>query len=174
MLRNREVYQRWRNYLRDNPRRLLLKREHPDLLRPFFNLQLGSYMYNGIGNRAFLTAPHRLAVRVSRRLTGEALDREVARYIAIAKEGTVLISPAISPGEKRIMREAFDLHMPTIVVLRNGFSPLSKPKGEQIDACAEGRLLMLSVWEHSNERQKLTAYDCQQMNLMALELANSR
>ena len=33
------------------------------------------------------------------------------------------------------------------------------------------RLLMLSAWEHLNERIALTAHDCQQMNLMALELA---
>ena len=82
----------------------------------------------------------------------------------------MLISPAISPGEKAVMRQAFNLHLPIIVVLRNGFAPLSKPKGEQFDACAQGRLLMLSVWEHVNERLSLTSADCQQMNLMALEL----
>ena len=171
VLRNHDEYQRWKHYLRDNPRRLLMKREHPDLLRPFFNLQMGSHTYNGIGNRALLTAPQRLAVRVSRRLTGKELDAEVARYIEAARNGTVLISPAISPGEKRVMREAFDLHLPTIVVLRNGFTTLSKPKGEQFDACSEGRLLMLSAWEHTNERITLTANDCVQMNLMAQELS---
>lgn len=62
-------------------------------------------------------------------------------------------------------------HLPIIVVLRNGFTPLSKPKGEQFDACAQGRLLMLSAWAHQNERITLTAFDCQQMNLMALELS---
>ena len=171
VLRNNDEYQRWKHYLRDNPRRLLMKREHPDLLRPFFNLQLGSHTYNGIGNRALLTDPQRLAVRVSRRLTGKELDAEVARYIEAARNGTVLISPAISPGEKRVMREAFNLHLPTIVVLRNGFTTLSKPKGEQFDACSEGRLLMLSAWEHTNERITLTANDCVQMNLMAHELS---
>ena len=29
---------------------------------------------------------------------------------------------------------------------------------------------MLSAWPHSNKRIILTAYDCQQMNLMAQEL----
>ena len=171
VLRTHDEYQRWKHYLRDNPRRLLMKREHPDLLRPFFNLPLGSHTYNGIGNRALLKAPRRLAVRLSRRLTGQQLDAEVARYIEAARGGTVLISPAISPGEKRVMRQAFDLGLPTIVVLRNGFTPLSKPRGEQFDACSEGRLLMLSAWAHTNERIALTALDCQQMNLMALELS---
>ena len=174
LLQREGQLQRWTDYLRDNPRRLLMKCERPELLRPFFNLRLGSHSYNGIGNRALLSAPQRMAVRVSRRLTGQQLEAEVARYMEAARSGTVLISPAISPGEKRVMRQAFDLHLPTIVVLRNGFTPLSKPQGEQFDACAEGRLLMLSAWEHTNERITLTAYDCQQLNLMALELSQIR
>ena len=171
VLRTDDEYQRWKHYLRDNPRRLLMKRERPELLHPFFNLCLGSHCYNGIGNRALLSAPQRMAVRVSRRLTGQQLEAEVARYMEAARNGTVLISPAISPGEKRVMRQAFDLHLPTIVVLRIGFTPLSKPQGEQFDGCAQGRLLMLSAWEHTNERVTLTASDCQQMNLMAIELS---
>lgn len=83
----------------------------------------------------------------------------------------LVTSPAISPGEKRVMRTVFDMGLPTVVVLRNGVTPLSKPKGEQFDASAQGRLLTLSAWPHCNERITLTAYDCQQMNLMALELS---
>ena len=172
VLRNEEEYQRWKHYLRDNPRRLLMKRERPELLKPFFGLQLGAHTYNGIGNRALLTAPRRMAVRISRRLTDAQLEAEVARYIEAARQGAVLISPAISPGEKRVMRQAFDEHLPVVVVVRNGFTPFSKPKGEQFDACSQGRLLILSAWQHQNERHTLTAADCQQMNLMALELAS--
>ena len=161
----------WKNYLHDNPRRLLMKREHPEFLRPFFQLRLGSHTYNGIGNRALLSAPSRVSVRISRRLTPEQLEAETARYLSAARAGTVLISPAISPGEKRVMRAAFDEGLPTVVIMENGFTPLSKPHGEQFEACADGRLLMLSAWEHHNERRTLTAYQCQQMNLMALELS---
>lgn len=174
VLRTDDEYQRWKHYLRDNPRRLLMRRERPELLRPFFNLRMGSYNYNGIGNLELLKAPKRLAVRVSRRLIAEQLEAEVARYVEAAQSGAVLISPAISPGEKRVMRQAFDQHLPTIVVLRNGFTPMSKPQGEQFDACAQGLLLMLSAWEHTNERITLTGSDCQQMNLMALELSQIR
>jgi hypothetical protein len=110
-------------------------------------------------------------VRISRRLTAAQLEAEVKQFITDAQAGCILISPAISPGEKRVMRAVFDLGLPAVVVLRNGFTPLSKPKGEQFDACAQGRLLMLSAWPHSNERINLTSYDCQQMNLMALELS---
>ena len=159
------------NYVKDNPRRLLMKRAHPEYLRPFFDLRLGSYTYSGIGNLALLNAPHRLAVRVSRRNNEAQLQDEVRRYMTAAQSGTVLISPAISPGEKHVLRAAFDAKFPTIVIMENGFTPLSKPHGEQFYACAEGRLLMLSPWPHHNDRRKLTAQQCQAMNLMAQELA---
>lgn len=112
-----------------------------------------------------------MAVRISRRLSAEQLEQEVSRYLQAAAAGAVLISPAISPGEKRVMRTAFNMGLPTIVIMPNGFTSLSKPHGEQFDACAQGRLLMISAWEHHNERQPLTAYMCQQMNLIALELS---
>lgn len=160
------------NYVKDNPRRLLMKRAHPEYLRPFFDLRIGSHTYNGIGNLTLLNAPHRLAVRVSRRNNEAQLQDEVRRYLTAAQSGTVLISPAISPGEKRVMRAAFDAKLPTIVILENGFTPFSKPHGEQFYACAEGRLLMLSPWPHHNDRHKLTAQQCQSLNLMAQELAS--
>lgn len=170
ILRSYEELPVWQNYLRDNPRRLMMKRLRPEWLRPFFGLRIGSQVYSGIGNRELLTACKRTAVRVSRRLTDSEIEAEVVRYLTMAKEGMVLVSPAISPGEKRVMRTVFDAGLPTIVIVENGFTPLSKPQGEQFYACAKGHLLMLSPWEHHNEKKKLTAEQCQQMNLMALEL----
>ena len=163
----------WLNYLHDNPRRLLLKRARPEWLRPFFGLQIGSHTYNGIGNRLLLTACKRKAVLVSRRLTDSMIEEEIARYLELAKQGTVLVSAAISPGEKRVMRAVFDAGFPTIVIMQNGFTTLSKPHGRQFDACASGALLMLSPWEHHNEKQKITAVQCRQMNLMALEICEN-
>lgn len=170
ILRSYEELPVWQNYLRDNPRRLMMKRLRPEWLRPFFGLRIGSQVYSGIGNRELLTACKRTTVRVSRRLKDSEIETEVNRYLTMAKEGTVLVSPAISPGEKRVMRTVFDAGLPTIVIVENGFTPLSKPRGEQFYACAKGLLLMLSPWEHHNEKKKLTAEQCQQMNLMALEL----
>ena len=169
LLRDGEL-QRWIDYLRDNPRRLLMKRMRPEWLRPFFNLKIGGHSYSGIGNRALLSAPKRKAVRISRRLTEEEIDKEVERYMEEARQGTILVSPAISPGEKRVMRAAFDAGLSTIVIMENGFTPLSKPHGEQFDACGRGVLLMLSPWEHHNEKRKVSAIQCSQMNLMALEI----
>ena len=171
ILRSYEEMKRWKDYLCDNPRRLMMKRARPEWLRPFFGLRIGSHHYSGIGNRHLLTAPKRMAVRISRRMNDSEIAAETVRYLNAARQGTVLVSPAISLGEKRVMRAAFDAGLPTIVIMENGFTPLSKPNGEQFDACARGQLLMLSPWEHHNEKKKITAEQCQQMNLMALEIS---
>jgi hypothetical protein len=173
ILRSYEELQNWEHYLRDNPRRLLLKRARPDWLRPFFNLKIGTTTYSGIGNRNLLRSPRRLPVRVSRRLTKEQIEAVTTQYMEAARHGAVLVSPAISPGEKQVMRTAFDAGFPTIVLMENGFTAMSKPKGEQFDACANGRLLMLSPWEHHNEKRAINAAQCTQLNLMAIEISSS-
>ena len=170
ILRSYDELPAWCNYLRDNPRRLLLRRACPQWLRPVFGITIGAYTCSAIGNRGLLSAERRVQVRVSRRLVGEALDREVERFLALARSGAVLVSPAISPGEKRIMRSAFNEKLPVIVIVENGFTPMSKPHGEQFYACGEGRLLILSPWEHHNEKRKVTAQQCGDMNLLAWEV----
>jgi hypothetical protein len=111
---------------------------------------------------------------VSRRRSDSEIAVETTRYLSAARQGAILVSPAISPGEKRVMRAAFDAGLPIIVIMENGFTPLSKPHGEQFDACARGLLLMLAPWEHHNEKKKITAEQCQQMNLMALEICGQQ
>ena len=174
ILHSYDEFARWKNYLLDNPRRLLMKRARPEWLRPFFDLNIGSQKYNGIGNRDLLSAPLKMAVRVSRRLNDSEIAAETARYLELSRQGAVLVSPAVSPGEKSVMRAAFNACFPTIVLMANGFTPLSKPQGEQFDACAQGRLLMLSPWEHHNEKKMITAEQCKQMNLMALEICGNK
>ena len=170
ILRSYDELPVWQNYLRDNPRRLLLKRARPEWLHPFFGLRVGTTLYNGVGNRALLQAPRRIAVKVSRRLNAQEIAVVTQRYLAEAQQGAVLVSPAISPGEKQVMRTVFDAGYPTIVLLENGFTPMSKPHGEQFYACANGRLLMLCPWEHHNEKKPISRQQCQLLNYLTIEL----
>lgn len=159
--------ERWLNYLADNPRRLLMKWEHREWLTPHFGVVRAGYTFSAIGNLDLLNADRRMQVRISRRSTQEQIEADIARYLSAAHEGAVLVSPAISPGEKAVMRAAFNAGMRLIVLQENGFTPLSKPNGEMFGACAEGRLLLLSPWEHHNDRRKLTSAQCQALNMMA-------
>ena len=99
ILRSYDELPTWQNYLRDNPRRLLMKQARPEWLRPFFGLKVGTTTYSSLGNQALLRSPRRIAVRVSRRLD--------------------------------------------------------------------------SNQEHHNEKRTITAYQCQQLNLMAIEICNN-
>ena len=161
----------WRQYLADNPRRLFLRRCFPDLFRVSFGLQIGPFTCSAVGNRFLLSYPQRKQVQCSTHFYEEDIQKAVAKYIVAARGGSVLISPAISEGEKRTMRTAFDAGLPLILITSNGLGPYSKPGGAYFDACAEGRLLILSPFEHQNRNVKLTRSMCMQMNELARLIA---
>ena len=157
----------WFTYLRDNPRRLLMKRLHPEFFRVQRNVKVGAYEFSAIGNRYLLTHPVRLQVQCSRRLAEVEIAQQKAFFLEQAKRGAVLVSPSISPGEKAIMRAAFDAGCPIILLQENGFTDLAKPGGARFDACAEGRLLILAPWEHHNQRLTIKRNQCLSLNEMA-------
>lgn len=158
---------RWTNYLHDNPRRLLMKREHPDLFRVQRDLTVGSQQFSAIGNRFLLDRPVKIQVQCSRRLTVEQIEAETSRLLALARKGAVLVSPSISPGEKHIMRAAFEEDLPLIILQENGFTDLAKPGGQRMDACARGQLLLLAPWQHHNEQTTISRQQCLSLNDMA-------
>ena len=158
---------RWKAYLRDNPRRLLVKHQHPEFFRVQRNLEYSGLSFSAIGNRFLLDHPVKLQVQCSRRLTLEALEQKKADLLSAAAQGAVLVSPAISPGEKAIMRAAFDAGYPLIILQENGFTDLAKPGGARFDACARGQLLLLAPWAHHNEHLVIRRDQCLMLNDMA-------
>ena len=167
ILDNEGQLQRWIAYLRDNPRRLLMKRQRPDLFRVQRNLQVGGEVFSAIGNRYLLERPVRLQVMCSRRLTDAEIEEKKAYFLEQARQGAVLVSPSISKGEKAVMQAAFEAGYPLILLQENGFADLAKPGGQRFDACAEGRLLILAPWEHHNERRLIRRDQCLTLNDMA-------
>ena len=159
--------QRWMDYLRDNPRRLLMKREQPDLFRVQRGLMIAGQQFSSIGNRFLLERPVKLQVQCSRRLTDEQIAEKQAWWLEQAHSGAVLVSPCISKGEKQVMRAAFDEGLPIIVLQENGFTDLAKPGGRRMEACARGQLLLLAPWEHHNERLTIRRNQCLALNDMA-------
>ena len=159
--------ERWINYLHDNPRRLLMKREHPDLFRVQRGLTVGTQQFSAIGNRFLLDRPVKIQVQCSRRLTAEQIEAETHRLLALARKGAVLVSPCISPGEKHIMRTVFEEGLPLIILQENGFTDLAKPGGRRMEACARGQLLLLAPWQHHNEQITISRNQCLLLNDMA-------
>ena len=173
LLLRRGQLQCWLDYLRDNPRRLLMKREHPDLFRVQRGLMVGNQQFSAIGNRFLLDRPVRLQVQCSRRLTDEEIAQKQAWWLAQARSGAVLVSPSISRGEKAVMRAAFDEGLPLIILQENGFTDLAKPGGQRMEACSRGQLLLLAPWDHHNERLTIRRDQCLSLNDMARMICES-
>ena len=91
-----------------------------------------------------------------------------------SRQGAVLVSPAISQGEKAIMRAAFEEGLPLIYLQENGFTDLAKPGGKRMEACARGQLLILAPWEHHNEKMVIKRGQCMELNEMARRICEGR
>lgn len=157
----------WLHYLADNPRRLMMKHEHPDLFRVRRGIVVNGQSFSAIGNLFLLQRPFRLQVQCSRRLTETEIQKKVDECINAAAQGAVLVSPSISRGEKAVMRAAFERGYPLIYLQENGFTDLAKPNGKRMDACARGQLLILAPWDHHNERTTISRNQCFSLNDMA-------
>ena len=168
MILDREVQlQRMKAYILDNPRRLAIKRSHPDLFKVQRNIKVGEYTFAALGNVFLVDAPYLLQVQCTRKLTRPQIAATVQQFLLQAQNGAVLVSPSISPGEKAVMKAAFEHGFPVIVLQENGFAPLAKPGGRRFDACAQGRLLMLAPWEHHNDKRVIKRSQCLDLNEMA-------
>lgn len=159
--------QRMKAYIHDNPRRLAMKRSHPDLFQVQRNITVGIYTFAALGNIFLLDAPCLMQVQCTRKLTLQQINDTVQQFLSHAQNGAVLVSPSISPGEKAVMKAAFERGFPVIVLQENGFAPLAKPGGRRFDACAQGRLLMLAPWEHHNDKRVIKRGQCLDLNEMA-------
>lgn len=187
-------------YIGDNPRRLWVKRAHPELFRVLRDLRWQpadgrwEMHFAAIGNHELLNAPMIMQVQCSRRFFAYArnLNGEIDRsmppsvataefaekaecLLAAAEHGAVLVSPCISHGEKEIARRAFAAGAKVIALQNKGFSPLYKPGGRLFDRCADGRLLMLApaAWPYLPGEKKITRMDACALNRIAQLIAGA-
>lgn len=170
ILINKGQLQNWAKYLHDNPRRLWIKRNHPEWFTARQGINIGSTPVTCMGNLSLLHYPYKVAVQCSRKMTEQDIEDTCQRFLSIAHNGAVLVSPCISPGEKEVMRRAFITGLSLIILLENGFTPMQKPSGRQFDACASGQLLLVAPWAHHNDRRTITRQQCIELNKLAKEI----
>jgi hypothetical protein len=113
-----------------------------------------------VGNRFLLNIPDKVAVIVHRRYTDEENARLREEWLSCGECGGVLVSAAVSPKEKEVLREAMNRGYNIILLRENGFPKLYKPSGEAFDACAKGLLLQISPWDFHYERRVITREQC--------------
>lgn len=171
ILLNDSQLDNWKHYLDDNPRRLAIKRLHPDFFTTLNYIDIAEWHCQIVGNRFLLDIPQKVAVIVHSAYS----DKEYAEYkkewLACGEAGGILVSAAIATREKEVMREAMNRGYRIILVRENGFPPLYKPSGESFDACSNGCLLQISPWEYHMERRIISREQCLMLNRLAEEIA---
>lgn len=160
-----------RKYIADNPRRLWIKRHNPNLFMRRHRLSISGKEYEAIGNIFLLDDMDLQAVRISRRFSPQELRARKICWLHTIENGGVLVSPFISPAEKKVRDYALANDGRLILMEQNGFGPRYKPTGQYFDLCAEGRLLMIAPVEYSTAKIELSRDWCLRHNQLAEQIA---
>ena len=144
------------NYVKDNPRRLWLKKNNPDLFRLHRHTEMCGLSFTSLGNHFLLDWHDNQTVEMPRNATVEQVQKRLQLAMAAAQNGAVTYTAAISKGEQLIARTLRKQGYPLVVLLSDGFpkegSPherFYKPGGIYFEACSKGQLLLLEPTEQT-------------------------
>lgn len=167
-------------YIDMNPQRLATKRLKPGLFRVQKGIEIDGRLYDGVGNTNLLMSEQFMPVHVRHELVDAAAqgnNQPLRNYmngcVLAARKGTVMVSPFISPKEKDVQAVLLAEKHPFIVLADNGFREYYKPVDSLFDACAAGRVLILSPWPYNANKRHISRADCMALNAMAEEICNS-
>ena len=153
----------WKNYLKANPYRWLVRHTHPELMQRALCIVIDGVRYGAFGNFMLLRHPEKVQVFFHRRMDDDRLTPEVrsrkipteqtvfwqkehARLIEMAEDGDVMVTPGISECEKRIKNECLLRHYRLIHLQADPIGEYWKPEKGRFEACAAGSLLILAPW----------------------------
>ncbi|MDE6340194.1 MAG: hypothetical protein K2K97_10485 [Muribaculaceae bacterium] len=132
-----------KEYLKNNPRRLLVMRKYPDFFKRNIFIKIDEERYIGFGNSFLLTKRFRYQVHVRSRWGEEEFEAHKKRCLEYCREGGIAVSPFYSPREKEILKEIIEAGGEVILVSMEAYSERTKPQGKKFDLCAAGRLLVV-------------------------------
>ncbi len=167
IVRDTAQLQTLQRYIQDNPRRLMIKRRFPDLLKKVCNIQIGDYQCTAVGNVFLLRDFDKKAVIIHRSLSAEKKKEQFESLIRFSRSGGVLISAFISKDEKFVRDRAIEGGGRIIHLCNEGFSTKYKPTGIEFELCSQGRLLKLSPHEYSTRYIPLKREHALMLNSLA-------
>lgn len=93
-----------------------------------------------------------------------------------ARDGAVLVSARISPGEQDIMNAAMAKGFPVINIEDNGMPELYHPSERRMAQCAENKLLIVTPWVYlyRTAEESITVATCKAMNCIAQALCRQK
>ena len=102
----------------------------------------------------------------------ESLRNYMNGCVLTARKGVVMVSPFISPQEKQVMQVLLKEQHPFVLLVDNGFRDYYKPADYLFDACADGRLLILSPWPYDEGKRHISRSECVALNTMTEEICH--
>ena len=162
------------HYVQMNPQRLATKRMMPGFFRVQKGIEIAGRSFDGVGNVALLHARQydvvhvrSIWVKAAERGDSQQLRDYMNSCVLKARKGVVMVSPFISPDEKRVQNVLLEEKLSFLLLADNGFRDYYKPTDALFDACAEGRVLILSPWQYDADKRHITRADCVALNEMA-------
>ena len=125
---------------------------------------------DAIGNAFLAELPDKMLIQISRRAAPAEITAKTEEALLFGNRGGVIVSGCISPGEQAVARAVREAGLPLIAIIPRGFGPYFKPSGAYFDACADGKLLMLSPFPQITKTEKLTRERCFGINAVAAAL----
>ena len=166
-------------YVQMNPERLATKHLMPDYFRVQEHMEIAGRIYRGVGNADLLQRAQYMPVHVRRTMVEEAEHGDNQRLrdymngcVLAARQGTVMVSPFISPKEKEVMDVLLKEGLPFIYIADNGFRDYYKPQDSLFDAVAKKKVLILSPWDYDPHKKNVSRAECVAMNQMAEEICH--
>lgn len=161
-----------RNYIKDNPRRRLIKDNMDYYFKSPMLLNLFGKDYVVFGNFFLLKDPDKTAVRISSKFTDQELAERISSYEETIRCGGILISPFISEKEKIYRDQAIENGANLIIISRQPIGKYFKPSGWLFNLWSEGRLLIISTYQ-PDQKEKLTRQEAVTMNALAGKLESA-
>lgn len=150
-------------YLRENARRLAVRRARPEFFRRVNALEIGGKTFQAYGNFQLLDCPFKEQVIVHRADSPETRQKNREQWLYTAANGGVLVSPFISPAEKEIRKEAEEAGGRFILIISEPMGERYKPAGRDFELCEAGRLLIISA----NLPGEISRKTCMAMNSLS-------
>ncbi len=122
-------------YVKDNPRRYLVRTHNPGLFKSRLVVAIDGKEYKMFGNPMLLRHPVIEAVRISSKFSQSELSIHQSRWDEAVRECGVLVSPFISGAEKAVRDRAIEGGAAVIVITREPFPERYKPPGRFFELC---------------------------------------
>jgi REP element-mobilizing transposase RayT len=164
-------------YVKMNPQRLATKRLNPGFFHIQREIEINGRKYDAVGNIKLLYEHRYMPVHVRRTMVEEAEHGAPQRLhdykescLNAARQGTIMVSPFISPDEQDLLHSLLDEKRSVIYLADNGFGQYYKPSARLFDAVDAGQMLILSPWIYDPNKKSISRTECTALNLIAEEL----